>query len=234
MQSMRPRRIPEYYIGSRGSELVESCPACVYDVPRMTPERWKHTMQLLHQALGRQPCERAGFLANICGDDDALRREVESLLAAHEQAGDFFETGSPAAKSDGHPPSQPRLAVGTRMGVYEVLALIGAGGMGQVYRARDTRLDRNVALKVLSETLCEDEDHIRRFEREAKLLASLNHPNIAAIHHIEESDGIRCLVLEYVEGETLAERLKRGPIPLIEAIPLCRQIAEALEAAHEE
>ena len=94
------------------------------------------------------------------------------------------------------------LTTGSRLGVYEITAPIGEGGMGQVYRARDTRLDRNVALKVLSETLCEDEDHIRRFEREAKLLASLNHPNIAAIHHIEESDGIRCLVLEYVEGET--------------------------------
>jgi len=199
----------------------------------MTPERWKHTMQVLNQALERDPRDRAGFLANACADDDALHREVESLLAAHEQAGDFLEMESLSIKLDPRPPIRQRLAVGTRIGVYEVLALIGAGGMGQVYRARDTMLDRDVALKILSDALCEDKEHIRRFEREAKLLASLNHPNIATIYHVEESNGIRCLILEYVEGETLAARLRRGPVPLAEAITLCRQIAEALETAHE-
>ena len=126
-------------------------------------------------------------------------------------------------------PLQP----GTTLGPYQVTAKIGEGGMGEVYRARDTKLDRDVALKVLPEAFTQDPDRLARFEREAKVLASLNHPNIAAIHGLEESDGIRALVLELVEGPTLADRIKRGPISLDEALPIAKQIAEALEAAHE-
>ena len=126
-----------------------------------------------------------------------------------------------------------RLEPGTTLGHYAVTAKIGEGGMGEVYRARDTKLDRDVALKVLPEAFTQDPDRLARFEREAKVLASLNHPNIAAIHGLEESDGIRALVLELVEGPTLADRIKRGPIPLDEALPIAKQIAEALEAAHE-
>ena len=106
--------------------------------------------------------------------------------------------------------------------------------MGQVYRARDTKLDRDVALKVLPDVFVADPDRLARFEREAKVLASLNHPNIAAIYGLEESDGIRALVLELVEGPTLADRIKQGPIPLDEALPIAKQIAEALEVAHEQ
>jgi serine/threonine-protein kinase len=122
------------------------------------------------------------------------------------------------------------LRSGTRIGSYEITGVIGAGGMGEVYRARDTKLDRNVAIKVLPELFATDPDRLARFEREAKTLASLNHPNIAHIHGLEEG---RALVLELVEGEDLAERLVRGPIPLDEAVPIARQIADALEAAHE-
>ncbi len=105
--------------------------------------------------------------------------------------------------------------------------------MGEVYRARDTKLDRDVALKVLPEAFTQDPDRLARFEREAKVLASLNHPNIAAIYGLEEADDTRALVLELVEGPTLADRIKQGPIPLDEALPIAKQIAEALEAAHE-
>ena len=126
------------------------------------------------------------------------------------------------------------LTNGTRIGVYDVTAKIGEGGMGEVYRARDTRLDRDVALKVLPEAFTADPDRLARFEREAKVLASLNHPNIAGIHGLEESDGVRALALELVEGPTLADRIARGPIPLDEALPVAKQIAEALEAAHEQ
>ena len=125
------------------------------------------------------------------------------------------------------------LEPGTTLGPYAVTAKIGEGGMGEVYRARDTKLDRDVALKVLPEAFTKDPDRLARFEREAKVLASLNHPNIAQIHGLEESDGIRALVLELVEGPTLADRIKRGPIRLDEALPIAKQIAEALEAAHE-
>ena len=125
------------------------------------------------------------------------------------------------------------LAVGSHIAHYEVTALIGEGGMGQVYRATDTKLNRQIALKILPEAFASDPDRLARFQREAQVLASLNHPGIAAIHGIEESDGQQALVLELVEGPTLADRIAKGPIPLDEALPIAKQIAEALEAAHE-
>src|SRR5437867_6887186 len=125
------------------------------------------------------------------------------------------------------------LSAGTRLGPYEILSLIGAGGMGEVYRATDTKLGRAVALKVLSPALAGDADYMARFTREAQVLASLNHPNIAALYGLEESNGVRALVMELVEGPTLAERIGTRPLPLEEALAVARQIAEALEAAHE-
>ena len=126
------------------------------------------------------------------------------------------------------------LSPGTRLGHYDVTALLGEGGMGEVWQARDTTLDRDVALKVLPEAFTSDPDRLARFEREAKVLASLNHPNIGSIYGLEEAEGIKALVLELVEGPTLADRIKQGPIPLDEALPIAKQIAEALEAAHEQ
>ncbi|HSF18106.1 MAG TPA: protein kinase [Vicinamibacteria bacterium] len=125
------------------------------------------------------------------------------------------------------------LRPGTRLGAYEIHSLLGAGGMGEVYRATDTKLDRIVAIKVLPETFAQNQERVARFEREAKLLASLSHPNIATIHGVEEADGVQGLVLELVEGPTLAERIAEGPIPVEEALPVARQIAEALEAGHD-
>ena len=125
------------------------------------------------------------------------------------------------------------LIPGTRVGVYEVTAPIGEGGMGQVYRARDTRLNRDVALKILPDAFASDPDRLARFTREAQTLASLNQSNIGAIYEIEESGDVRALVMELVEGEDLSQRIARGAIPLDEALPIARQIAEALEAAHE-
>ena len=130
------------------------------------------------------------------------------------------------------------LEIGTTLGVYEVTAAIGAGGMGEVYKARDTKLDRDVALKILPDAFASDPERLARFQREAKVLASLNHPNIAAIYGLEEAGESPALVLEYVEGPTLQELIgravKNAPMPLDEALPIARQIAEALEAAHEQ
>ena len=123
--------------------------------------------------------------------------------------------------------------IGQTISHYKISAKLGEGGMGKVYRAEDTTLKREVAIKVLPERFTQDAERLARFQREAQLLASLNHPNIAAIHGLEESDGIRFLVLELVEGETLAERLARGPLPVEESLEICRQIAEGLEVAHE-
>src|SRR5713226_8014147 len=125
------------------------------------------------------------------------------------------------------------LSAGTHLGPYEILSALGAGGMGVVYRARDTRLKREVALKVLPEGVSQDPERLARFQREAELLATLNHPNIAAVYGLEKSDGVTGLVLELVEGETLADVIARGPLALGDALPIARQIADALEAAHE-
>ena len=125
------------------------------------------------------------------------------------------------------------LTPGTKLGGYEILAAIGAGGMGEVYRARDSKLGREVAIKVLPEEFTQHPQKLARFEREARLLAALNHPGIATLHGLEEAEGKPFLVMELIEGETLAERIARGPLPVNEALPLSQQIAEALEAAHE-
>ena len=125
------------------------------------------------------------------------------------------------------------LAPGARLGPYEITGSLGVGGMGEVYRARDTRLKRDVALKILPAEFADDPERLGRFQREAEVLASLNHPNIAAIYGFEESDGIRALVLELIEGQTLAVRLAQGPIAVDEALSIVRQVAEAVAAAHE-
>ncbi len=125
------------------------------------------------------------------------------------------------------------LAPGVRLGPYAIVSALGAGGMGEVWRARDTKLGREVAIKTLPEAFAADPDRRARFEREAKLLASLNHPNIGTIHGLEDADGTTVLILELVEGDTLAKRIQRGAIPVADALKLALQIAEALEAAHE-
>src|SRR6476619_7279384 len=125
------------------------------------------------------------------------------------------------------------LTVGARLGVYQVVELIGTGGMGEVYRARDPRLNRDVALKTLPSAFALDQDRVARFQREARVLASLNHSNIAAIYGLEESSERKFLVMELVAGETLAQRIKRGAIPLDESLEIAKQICEALESAHE-
>src|SRR5262250_1994970 len=125
------------------------------------------------------------------------------------------------------------ISTGTRVGSYEVVAQIGAGGMGEVYEARDTKLGRNVAIKVLPANFVNDPERLARFQREARMLAALNHPNIATIYGLEQSSGMTCLVMELVPGETLADRVKTGALPVDEALKIATQIAEALEAAHE-
>src|SRR5438046_561696 len=125
------------------------------------------------------------------------------------------------------------VSIGVQLGYHEITALIGRGGMGEVYRARDTKLKRDVAIKILPDEFSRDSDRVNRFQREAEVLASLNHPNIAAIYDVEEAGGTRYLVLELVEGETLADRLKRGALRLEEALHVAKSICEALEAAHE-
>ena len=193
----------------------------------MTDDRWRRVRALFEAAVERPPAERPAYVAAAAGDDDALRREVESLLAS-DTADDSRVAWLPSTANLLRQASPPR-----RIGPYEIVELLGAGTMGEVYRARDTTLNRDVALKVLPPLLALDPDRVARFEREAQVLAALNHPGIATIYGIEESGDVKALVLELVDGPTLADRIARGPLPLEDALAVARQIAEALEAAHD-
>ncbi|MBI4481357.1 MAG: serine/threonine-protein kinase [Acidobacteria bacterium] len=199
----------------------------------MKPERWQQIEKVYTAALQREPSERAAFLDEACAGDEEMRREVESLLAYQGKAEGFIEAPALEVAAKCLADRQPGSVVGRSLGPYKILAPLGVGGMGEVYRASDTKLGRDVAVKVLPKAFAQDPERLARFEREAHLLASLNHPNIAVIHGLEESDGVRYLVLELVPGETLAERLAAGPLPVQEPLRICVQIAEALEAAHE-
>ena len=197
----------------------------------MTPERWQRASGIYEAALEREPGERVAFIAHACGDDQELQREVESLLA-NAEAPALIDL-SVWDLADDLLPGEVGLAAGTHVGPYRIEGVLGAGGMGQVYRARDTKLNRNVALKVLPDVFTDDPERLALFTREAHVLASLNHPGIAAIYGLEDTGGVHALVLELVDGPTLADRLERGPIPLDEALPIANQIAQALAAAHE-
>jgi eukaryotic-like serine/threonine-protein kinase len=197
----------------------------------VTPERLRQIETVFHAARERTAAERGPFLADACAGDPALRREVESLLA--QQPAGLIDTPVAALAAGLIPALDPRLEPGFALGPYRIERLIGVGGMGEVYRARDTKLGRAVALKILPDAFASDPDRLARFQREAKTLASLNHPNIGGIHGLEEADGVKALVLELVEGDDLSQRIALGPLPIEEALPIAKQIADALEAAHE-
>jgi serine/threonine protein kinase len=198
------------------------------------PARWARVKEIFHSALTRAPEHRAAFLREVCGEDLALEGEVESLLAAHAEAGMFAERAAiDTLDSLDAFGLAPAVAAGTELGVYRILEPLDAGGMGEVYRALDTRLHREVAVKVLPRFLAADPERVARLEREARLLAALNHPHIATIHGLEIAGGVHAIVMELIDGPTLADRLASGPVPLGTALAIARQVAEALEAAHE-
>ena len=188
----------------------------------MSDSRWHRISRIYNEAIAVASRDRARFVREACGSDDTLRAEVSALLVDDSRMDRLL----------GPEESQLNL-MGRRIGIYEVTSLLGVGGMGEVYRARDPKLNRDVAIKVLPRLFINDPDRLARFEREARVLASLNHPHIGAIYGLEDADGVRALVLELVHGETLADRIARGPIPLHETFAIARQIADAVEAAHE-
>jgi eukaryotic-like serine/threonine-protein kinase len=192
----------------------------------VTPERWQEVKKVLAAVLEKKPEERTAYLDRADAEPD-VRREVESLLLAEKRAKSSF-LAEPAVTP------QSELATGNRLGAYEIVARIGAGGMGEVYQARDTKLGRSVAIKVLPLAFVEDQDRLARFQREARVLASLNHPNIATIYGLEQSGSTPYLVMELIPGETLAERLKSGRLDIAKALGIAQQIAAALESAHEQ
>ena len=202
----------------------------------MTPEHWEQVALLHRAALQHEESRRAAFLHDACAGDEDLRCEVESLLAYEGKAENFMEVPAldvvvkQLAEKQGLRMVQRS---GTKLGPYEILAPLGAGGMGEVYRARDSKLNRDVALKILPAMFTDDAERMSRFRREAQVLASLNHPNIGSIYGLEEWNNLRVLVLELVEGPTLADRITEGAIPLEEALAIAQQIAEAVAYAHE-
>jgi eukaryotic-like serine/threonine-protein kinase len=207
-----------------------------FEISRKIPfvtvaDRWDRVERLYHAALALDEPTRARFVHDACAGDQNLHREVESLLA--------YSVSVPAFLSGTALDTLPRLGAavdgpspGQHVGPYEITALLGTGGMGDVYRARDARLGRDVAIKILPRVFAQDQNRRARFEREARLLASLNHPHIGAIYGVEERDGELALVLELVEGQMLSEGILSGPLPLLRALSIARQIADALAAAH--
>jgi serine/threonine-protein kinase len=187
----------------------------------MKTDRWNEIERLYEASISLPPDERNRLLAESCHDEE-MRREIESLLQRRGNLPSFLEQRGLDVAAELVPRNQLGTLIGHTIDRYEVRAFIGAGGMGEVYRARDSKLDREVALKVLPPEFSEDRERVRRSEREAKLLASLNHPNIAAIYDLEESGGIRCLILEFVDGQTLADRLKDEILP--ESLPNGRAV----------
>ena len=215
----------------------------------MTPERWQRVSELYEAVLDRPAGEREAFLADLCGADTGLRREVESLLAQDDRRSpldrpvwvpeDLLAEGpdhtagtSGAAGYNSGSPQRMRLAAGTHLGPYEILAGIGAGGMGEVYRGRDTRLDRLVAIKILRPDVAADPAFRARFDREARTISQLDHPNICPLFDVGDQGGVAYLVMPLLEGEALVERLRRGALPLQAALRIAISLASALTYAH--
>jgi len=198
----------------------------------MSADRWDHVRRTFFAALEHPPQERAAFVDEVCASDADLRREVHSLLASHDEAGSFLET--PAYSPTGVAAGAENLSLtpGSRLGPYEIAAAIGSGGMGEVYRATDSRLGREVAIKILPREMATDPDRRRRFELESRAASALNHANIVAVYDAGLHDGVPFLVTELLEGQSLTARLAQGPLPVRKALECGVQAARGLAVAH--
>jgi len=203
-------------------------------VVTVNANRLRRIEDICAAALEQQPGDREAYVREACSDDDGIRHEVEVIFANLSRAEVFLEQPVAAVAAQVIAPPTDTVLTGRSLNALLIGPLIGAGGMGQVYRARDTELQRDVAVKVLPPEFADDADRLARLTREARVLASLNHPNIAQIHGFLNTDDAMAIVMELVEGETLADRIARGPLAVDEALPIARQIADALEAAHEQ
>lgn len=198
----------------------------------MTPERWQKVKEIFASALQYDRDERSVFLSSACGGDEALRKEVESLIASHEKDGSFMDSPAYQAAAELLVNERAELKTGQTIGSYEITSFISRGGMGEVYLAQDKRLGRKVALKLLPSSVTKDVSRLRRFEQEARAASALNHPNIITIYEIHEANSTLMIATEYVEGETLRQRLGYDTLDLQAALHIAIQIADALSAAH--
>jgi eukaryotic-like serine/threonine-protein kinase len=197
----------------------------------MTPERWQQIKALLEEALERDPLEREAFLDQACAGDPGLRTEVEALIDSHARSGDFIE--SPAYELLADSLTQTDIVPGKFIGPYEIIRRLGSGGMGDIYLAEDTRLGRKVALKALPAHFTKDAERVRRFQLEAKAASALNHPNIITIYEIGQLDQLHYIVFEFVDGQTLRQRMTTAPLTIAEALQVASSVAAALLGAHE-
>jgi len=198
----------------------------------MTPERYQQIGEIYHSALELGPTQRVAFLAQACAGDEELLREVESLIASGEQAGEFIQAPALEVAAELLTTDQCDLLPGKSLGPYTILEILGSGGMGEVYLAQDSRLGRRVALKLLPDHFVTNEERLRRFRQEARAASALNHPNIITIHEIGEAETTHYIVTEFIEGETLRALLSRNRIELVRALDIATQTASALAAAH--
>ena len=201
----------------------------------MNPQRWHQVEQIYNSVLERNPAERIAFLEKACAGDEALRKEVESLLACNDEAEVFIESPAmeEAAQALAEDSEDRNNLVGRTLLHYSLLERIGEGGMGVVYRAHDNHLNREVAIKVLPDIFAQDPQRLARFEREARAVAALSHPNILGIHDLCGADGVTFAVMELLDGETLRARLDKGALPVRKAIDYPIQMAQGLAPAHE-
>jgi len=198
----------------------------------LPPEKWQEAKEIFYAALLRTPGEREQFLNEACKGDDHLRREIESLLSSSESAGSFMQNPAVSEIAAALPTNKQKIRINQNLGHYRILNLLGQGGMGEVYLAQDIRLERKVALKILPSAFAQDTERMRRFVQEAKAASALNHPNILTIYEAAEFEDTKYIVSEYVEGETLSERLRREPLALNVALDIAVQITGALLVAH--
>src|SRR5438067_10747035 len=203
----------------------------------MTPQQYERLTELFHAALEIAPDHRAAFLDQLSDGDADLRRELKSLLAVSEQRAAFTETPADIAaaylaQQSGSPGAAPSLAPNTRIDRYEIRSLLGKGGMGEVYLAEDLRLHRKVALKILPTAVASNQDRVRRFEQEATAAAALNHPHIAHIYAIGESESTHFIAIEHIDGDTLRDKIHRDKAPLQKLLKYLTQVAEGLTKAH--
>ena len=199
----------------------------------MTPEHWQKAKEIFQAALEQVPGERSAYLASACGDDQYLRAEVQSLIAAHEKSGEFIDSPAYAAVAEIMVAEEAELKPGQTIGAYEIISFISRGGMGEVYLAEDRRLNRRVALKLLPASFTRDNERLRRFEQEARAASALNHPNIITIFEILKTKTAHAIATEFVAGETLRQRLSHSPLTLSESLDVAIQVADALSAAHQ-
>src|ERR1051326_2122493 len=198
----------------------------------MTPQRWQRVKEIFQDALNRAPSARGALVAAASGGDDLVRQEVESLMSSDGRSGTFLDSPAYEVAAEMIGDEKSEFEKGRTIGPFEIISFISRGGMGEVYLGHDRRLGRKIALKILPSSFTKNQERLRRFEQEARSASALNHPNIITIYEILKTESTHVIATEFVEGETLRQRLSDSKLELSEALNIAIQVADALAAAH--